>query len=187
MAHETLKTREDLTLQKETGMKYFIIIDMQNDFTTGALRNEAATSNIRAIADKAAELKAQGYTIIATRDTHHSDYLQTQEGRNLPVEHCIENTAGWQVAEEIIPHIDKYVDKPSFGYADWRDVIGEAPEAIAMCGTCTAICVASNFTILKATYRETPITIYKDLCACLTKETHNAAITVMQTQQAIIE
>lgn len=168
-------------------MKYFIIIDMQNDFTTGALRNDDATNIIAAIVAKAQEMKSLGYKIIATRDTHHDNYLQTQEGKNLPVEHCIEHTYGWQVVDEIATMVDQYVDKPSFGYADWKDVIGEAPEAIAMCGTCTAICVASNFTILKASYSETPITIYKDLCACLNADTHNAAITVMQTQQAIIE
>lgn len=167
-------------------MKYFIIIDMQNDFTTGALKNEAATRNISAIVAKAQELKAQGYTIIATRDTHQADYLQTQEGHNLPVPHCIENSNGWQVVEEIQPLVDIYVDKPSFGYAGWSNVISETPEAIAMCGTCTAICVASNFAVLKATFSETPITVYKELCACLNDETHNAAITVMQTQQAII-
>lgn len=167
-------------------MKYFIIVDMQNDFVTGALKNDAAKAIIPAIVEKAKELKAQGYTIIATRDTHQSNYMNTQEGKNLPVPHCIEGTEGWQVVDEIKPLVDKYIDKPNFGYELWNDELAIATEEIAMCGTCTSICVASNFSILKAQYPEVPITVYKDLCACLTPETHQAAITVMQTQQAKI-
>ena len=167
-------------------MKYFIIVDMQNDFVTGALKNDAAKAIIPAIVEKAKELKAQGYTIIATRDTHQSNYMNTQEGKNLPVPHCIEGTEGWQVVDEIKPLVDKYIDKPSFGYELWNDELPIKTEEIALCGTCTAICVASNFSILKAEFPEVPITVYKDLCACLTPETHQAAITVMQTQQAKI-
>ena len=100
--------------------KYFIIIDMQNDFTTGALKNDAATEMIPAIVEKAKELKAKGYTIIATRDTHQENYLETQEGKNLPVPHCIENSDGWQVVEPIAAVTDKYVNKPSFGFAGWN-------------------------------------------------------------------
>ena len=177
-------------------MKYFIIVDMQNDFTTGALKNDAAVAIIPGIVEKAKELKAKGYTIIATRDTHADNYMETQEGKNLPVPHCIEGTKGWEVVDEIKPLVDRYIDKTSFGFKNWwnylsvknvdADVLYEEPIEIAMCGTCTGICVASNFSILKATYPETPITVYKDLCACLTPETHEAAITVMKTQQAII-
>lgn len=173
-------------------MKYFIIIDMQNDFITGALKNDSAKSKIPGIVEKAKELKAKGYTIVATRDTHTDNYLDSQEGKNLPVPHCIKGTSGWEVVDEIKDVVDVYVDKPSFGYANWEEFFkasAEAwtvPEEIQMCGTCTGICVASNFAVLKATYPETPIAVYKDLCACLTEDTHNAAITVMKTQQAII-
>lgn len=164
-------------------MKYFIIIDMQVDFVTGALKNDAAKAIIPGIVEKARELKQKGYTIVATRDTHQINYLDTQEGKFLPVPHCIEGTEGWQVVADIIPLVDVFVDKPSFGYHDWNL---EDVEAIDMCGTCTAICVASNFSILKAAYPEVPITVYPQLCACLSPATHHATITVMKTQQAII-
>ena len=184
--------------------KYFIIVDMQNDFTTGALKNDAAVAIIPRIVEKAKELRAKGYTIIATRDTHTNDYMETQEGKNLPVPHCIKETNGWEVVDEIKPFVDMYIDKPNFGFKGWFNVIDELqkangkkvsdgqieynpnPEDIQMSGTCTAICVASNAIILKATYPETPITVYKDLCACLTPETHEAALTVMKTQQVNI-
>ena len=88
--------------------------------------------------------------------------------------------------DEIKPFVDEYVDKPTFGFLGWKDVI-KNPEAIEMCGTVTSICVASNFTILKATFPETPITVYKDLCSGLPNSPdHEAAITVMKMQHAII-
>lgn len=172
--------------------KYFIIVDMQVDFTTGALANADATKLIPKIADKARELKEQGYKIIATRDTHSEDYLDTQEGKNLPVKHCVRDTAGWEVVQELKPFIDFYVDKPSFGYNSWdvffaNELNDVNPEVIEMCGTCTGICVASNFAALKALFPETPIVVYKDLCACINQDSHNAAITVMGVQQAILK
>lgn len=166
-------------------MNYLILIDCQNDFCTGALPNSDFEKIVPAIVEKVKELKEKGYRIIATRDTHHNDYLDTQEGKNLPVVHCIKGTPGWEVIDEIKPFVDEYVDKPTFGFLSWKNVI-KSPEAIEMCGTCTGICVASNFSVLKATFSETPITVYKDLCACVSKESHDAAINVMTVQQAII-
>lgn len=166
-------------------MNYLILIDCQNDFCTGALPNSDFKKIVPAIVEKVKELKEKGYRIIATRDTHHNDYLDTQEGKNLPVVHCIKGTPGWEVIDEIKPFVDEYVDKPTFGFLSWKNVI-KSPEAIEMCGTCTGICVASNFSVLKATFSETPITVYKDLCACVSKESHDAAINVMTVQQAII-
>lgn len=166
-------------------MKYFIIIDMQNGFTTGSLKNDAATAIIPKIAEEAKNFKKKGYEIIATRDTHQKNYLETQEGKFLPVEHCIEGTDDWQVASEIALLCDKFINKPTFGFKDWEKVL-TSPEEIHLCGTCTSICVASNFSILKATFPEVPIYVHKDLCACLTSETNAAALTVMKCQQAII-
>lgn len=167
-------------------MKYLILIDCQNDFCTGALPNSDFEKIVPAIVEKVKELKEKGYRIIATRDTHHNEYLDTQEGKNLPVVHCIKGTPGWEVIDEIKPFVDEYVDKPTFGFLGWKDVI-KNPEAIGMCGTVTSICVSSNFSILKATFPETPITVYKDLCSGLPNSNdHEAAITVMKMQQAII-
>lgn len=163
-------------------MKYLILIDCQNDFCTGALSNTSFQKIVPTIAAKAKEAKEKGYKIIATRDTHKDNYLNTQEGKNLPVVHCIENTWGWEVVDEIKPYVDEYVDKPTFGFLNWQNIIKE-PEAIEMCGTVTSICVSSNANILKAVFPETPIKVYKDLCSGLSDDDHNAAITVMKMQQ----
>ena len=164
-------------------MKYFIIIDEQKDFNTGALANPANQKIVPAIAEMAKKKKEEGYVIIATRDTHSINYMETQEGKNLPVPHCIRGTPGWEVVDELKPFIDKYVDKPSFGYAYWIDILPIIPEAIEMCGTVTEICVVNNALMLKAIYPETPIAVHKDLCAGLSEEGHNAALTVMAASQ----
>lgn len=107
--------------------------------------------------------------------------MDTQEGKNLPVPHCIEGTPGWEVVDEIKPFVDDYVDKTSFGWAGWGKFLrdcDEQPEAIEICGT---ICVISNATILKAAFPETLITVHKDLCAGLNN--HEAALAVMKSMQ----
>lgn len=166
-------------------MKYFIVIDMQNGFTTGSLKNSAAAAIIPKIADEIKKHKDRGFEIIATRDTHQKNYLQTQEGKFLPIEHCIEGTDDWQVVKEIAPLCDKFIDKPAFGFKDWEKAL-KNPEEIHLCGTCTSICVASNFSIIKASFPEAPVFVHKDLCACLTEQTNEAAIAVMKCQQAIL-
>ena len=181
-------------------MKYFIIIDIQKDFVDGSLANPAAKAIVPAIAAKAKELKEQGYRIIATRDTHQPNYMDTQEGKNLPIPHCIQDTPGWEVVDEIKSFVDMYINKPSFGFNNWKheieenqpapkgvDLFDPTPEVIEMCGTVTEICVSSNFATLKAAFPEVPITVHKDLCAGLSEEGHNAALTVMKAQQAIIK
>lgn len=179
--------------------KLLIVVDMQNDFvTTGPLANPAAEKIIPNIVEK---LKAKDYTyLIFTRDTHHENYLETQEGKNLPYVHCIEGTKGW----EIVPELQEFtkgafmVDKPTFGYKDWKDKLdelfnnennhpGDFPEEIELCGTCTSICVAANATILKSLYPEMPISVDSSCCACLNEDTHNAALTVMKTQQIFVK
>lgn len=172
------------------GKKYFVIIDMQKDFVNGSLANPAAAAIIPGIVEKAKALKEQGYTIVATRDTHQKNYLETQEGKKLPVEHCIEGTDGWNVVDEIAPLVDEFVNKPSFGYNKWNVFFGlgikEDPEAIELCGTVTSICVASNATTIKATFPEVPVSVYHGLCADLNAEGHEAALTVMKAQQVNI-
>lgn len=167
-------------------MKYFIIIDEQKDFNTGTLANPANQKIVPAIAEMTKKKKEEGYVIIATRDTHSDNYMETQEGKNLPVPHCIKGTHGWEVVDELKPFIDKYVDKPSFGYIHWNDILPVNPEAIEICGTVTEICVVNNALILKATYPEIPVTVYKDLCAGLSEEGHDAALTVMAASQVKI-
>lgn len=178
--------------------KLLIVVDMQNDFVTGSLANPAAEKIIPNIVEK---LKAKDYTyLIFTRDTHQKNYLETQEGKNLPVEHCIEGTKGW----EIVPELQEFaknafiIDKPTFGYRDWKAKFdelfndennqpGDFPEEIEIIGTVSSICVAANATILKSIYPEMTISVLKDLCADLSPEGHEAAMKVLNSQQIIIK
>ena len=163
-------------------MKYFIVIDMQNDFITGSLKNYAAEKIVPNIVEKIKELKSNGYKIIGTHDTHDDSYMESQEGKNLPVVHCIKNTHGWEIVSEINSLLNIVIDKCNFGFTGWKDYIKE-PEKIVLCGTVTSICVASNATILKSLFPETEIEVIADLCADISDENHNAALTVMKAQQ----
>lgn len=167
-------------------MKYFIIVDMQNDFTFGALENDSAKKIIPNIIEAAKEYKEKGYKIIATRDTHEENYLLTQEGKLLPVKHCIKDTEGWEVVEDIKPLVEEYVDKPTFGFLGWKDVLSDVEEVVLV-GTCTSICVGSNATIIKAQFPEAKIACLGDLCADINSETHNAGLRVMTSQQVKVE
>lgn len=166
-------------------MKYLIVVDAQEDFTRGALRNEeaiAAIPNIQKLMEKA---RAEGFYIIATQDTHlEESYMTSQEGQNLPVPHCIMGTPGWKICHELTD-FDHYCAKPTFGYTKW-DIRLTAPEEIWLCGFCTDICVSANFQILKAQFPEVPIKVFADCCAGVTPELHEAALKVMQSCQATI-
>ncbi len=167
-----------------------IVIDMQKDFTTGALANADAVAIIEGI-----RKRIEGFSgrVIFTRDTHSEDYLCTMEGKNLPVPHCIEGTAGheiepslWQAAKENPAVTSEVLDKPNFGAGTRlceQILAGDAPSKIFFCGTCTDICVVSNALILKSLLPEVPMAVYAELCAGLTKEKHAAAISVMQSCQ----
>lgn len=174
-------------------MKYFIVIDMQNDFCTGALANKDAVAIIPYIREKLIEFiknEKENGTVIFTRDTHGSDYLETLEGKNLPVPHCIRDTEGWQIVPELAEVIDKYkstvkiIDKNRFGYDRWYQLL-EPFSDVTMCGTVTSICVASNYAAIKA-LPEMNITVLEKGCADLSPEGQTAAIAVMKAQQAII-
>ena len=177
--------------------KLLIVVDMQNDFVTGFLANPAAEKIIPNIVEK---LKAKDYTyLIFTRDTHQKNYLETQEGKNLPVEHCIEGTKGW----EIVPELQEFtknafiIDKPTFGYKDWKaklnelfddenNQLGDFPEEIELCGTVSSICVASNATILKSFFPEMPIIVDSSCCADVSEEGQKSAMNVLKSQQIFV-
>ena len=164
-------------------MKYLIVVDMQTDFITGSLGSDAAEAIVSAVVDK---VKKFDGNVIFTRDTHFEDYLQTQEGRNLPVEHCIKNTDGWQICDELKPYANIVVDKVTFGSIDLPDIIknfGENIEKIELCGLCTDICVFSNAMILKAAFPEVPIAVDSECCAGVSKENHNTALDAMRAVQ----
>lgn len=168
--------------------KVLIVVDAQEDFTRGALRNEEAIKTLPVIAEITQFAKDHEINIVYTMDTHYEKYLETQEGKNLPVPHCIYGTKGWEICEEVIPeNLDPLITlkKNTFGSDNWWGwpLIDEADE-VWMCGFCTDICVSANFQVLKAGYPELPITVISDACAGVTPELHEAALKVLKSCQA---
>ncbi|MCR5451613.1 MAG: cysteine hydrolase [Lachnospiraceae bacterium] len=164
-------------------MKTLIVVDMQNDFIDGSLGTKEAEDILPAVKEKISEYKARGDEIIYTRDTHQNNYLSTNEGKHLPVEHCIEGTAGWEIAEGIYIDGCKIINKPAFGYTGWGDFDFEEVELI---GLCTDICVISNALLIKALFPEIKVSVDPECCAGVTHESHDAAITTMKMCQVDI-
>lgn len=160
--------------------KTLIVIDMQNDFIDGALGTAEAVAIVPNVKAKIEEYKNRGDEIIFTRDTHPENYLETNEGKHLPVKHCIENTNGWEIRPELVVEGAIYVNKPSFGYMNWKEYNLEEVELV---GLCTDICVVSNALILKATYPEIDVTVDASCCAGVTPEAHAAALSTMKSCQ----
>lgn len=164
-------------------MRYLIVVDMQNDFTTGSLGSPHAAAIIPNVVDKAKSFDGR---IIFTRDTHGEDYMATQEGKKLPVMHCIKDTDGWQICDELKPYVHQVVDKVTFGSVDLPHILsksGETIEEIELCGLCTDICVISNAMILKAAFPEVKITVDANCCAGVTMESHKTALDAMKMVQ----
>ena len=135
--------------------------------------------------------------IFLTRDTHHDNYMETQEGKNLPVPHCIENTAGWEIVDAVSEAVAvcrdadvKIINKPTFGSVELgailREIYDKEDAIIDFCGVCTGICVISNVMIAKANCPEAEIRVFQDACACITPESHRTAIEAMRLCQVSI-
>lgn len=168
-------------------MKALCIIDMQHDFISGALGSEAARAIVPRVAERARRALALGERLVFTRDTHSQDYLSTQEGRYLPVKHCVYGTHGWQIARELEPFIEGalVIDKPAFGSMALAERIrgmGDVSE-VELCGLCTDICVISNAMILKAALPEARVCVNARLCAGATKQGHEIALSAMKACQ----
>ncbi len=161
-------------------MKTLIVIDMQNDFIDGALGTAEAVAIVEQVRAKIEAYAKEGLSILYTRDTHTEDYLNTPEGKKLPVPHCIKGTHGWQIREGLYREGSEIIDKPSFGYTGWK---GRAFEEIELVGLCTDICVVSNALILKALYPNAAISVDAACCAGVTPETHEAALATMRMCQ----
>lgn len=170
-------------------MKVLIVVDMQNDFIDGSLGTKEAQSIVPKVKEKIEEYRNHEYPIFFTRDTHYEDYLKTQEGKNLPVEHCIFGTYGWQIKDGLDhPNGDccDYIDKETFGWHDWKTVLFDFYgifDEIELVGLCTDICVISNALILKATFPETKITVDASCCAGVTPQSHKNALEAMKMCQ----
>ena len=156
--------------------KTLIVVDMQNDFIDMALGTKEAVAIVPKVKEKIQEYVQNGDEIIFTRDTHSENYLQTPEGKKLPVEHCIQETQGWQIAEELYVEGCKIIDKPNFGWPHWNE---EHLEKVEIVGLCTDICVVSNALIIKATFPDANVKVDSNCCAGVTVETHEAALKTM--------
>ncbi|MBQ7737377.1 MAG: cysteine hydrolase [Oscillospiraceae bacterium] len=177
-------------------MNVLIVVDMQKDFVDGALGTAEAVEIIPAVVEKIRLYAQRGDVIIATRDTHGEDYLSTQEGRNLPVTHCVLGTPGWQLDAAVaaaLPENAILLNKPTFGSADLPEVLrpfveeaGEENVHVEIIGLCTDICVVSNALLIKAFYREMPVSLDSACCAGVTPEKHAAALETMRSCQIAV-
>lgn len=180
--------------------KVLIVIDAQEDFTRGALRNEEAIKALPVIGEAVRFAHEHDMNMLFTQDRHWEyKYLNSQEGRNLPIPHCIYGTDGHKFCPEVL--IDdkvpgRIIPKGRFGYTGfdryycydikWDDQHKCLNDEIWLCGFCTDICVSANFQILKAQFPEMPIVVIKDACAGVTPELHEAALKVMESCQGKI-
>ena len=183
--------------------KYLIVVDYQNDFVDGTLGSLSARNIFPNILEKIRKRVKDGWQVIFTFDTHFENYLDTQEGKKLPVLHCIEGTPGWEIyrdlvntTTELIQNYNRFVapfseislpgpllvKKTTFGYTEWKYLIPDAEE-IEVVGVCTDICVISNVLILKAQFPEIPISVDASCCAGVTKASHEAALDTMKACQ----
>ena len=162
-------------------MKFLIVVDMQNDFISGSLGSEDAKSIVNNVKEKIEKFDGK---VIFTRDTHYKNYMETQEGKNLPVKHCVIDTYGWEICDELKEYAKDVINKVTFGSMDLPKILeNEEIEEIELCGLCTDICVISNAMILKAAFPEVKLTVDSSCSAGVTKESHNKALDAMRAVQ----
>ena len=167
-----------------------IVVDMQNDFIDGALGTAEAVEIVPRVAEKIRSFPGR---VLFTRDTHEANYLETQEGRNLPVPHCIRGTAGWEISPVLEPlRKEAPIDKPTFGSRWLGALLRAANDAdpirrITLIGLCTDICVISNALLLKAFLPEAEIVVDAACCAGVTPESHRNALAAMKSCQIRVE
>lgn len=187
-------------------MKVLVVVDMQNDFIGGSLGTPEAKAILPKVCKTMEEMASKDTMIIFTRDTHPTNYMETLEGKNLPVPHCIEGTEGWNLHPliaatfEMIQDqysdygnlypmiVDHMINKPTFGSLDLQNTLFaldevEEIEEITLMGLCTGICVLSNAILAKATLPEVPVNVIKECCACVTPESHKTALEAMKLCQ----
>lgn len=177
--------------------KILVVIDMQKDFTTGVLGNKECADVISQVVQI---IREGEYTqIIFTRDTHKDNYMESREGKYLPVPHCILGSEGWEIVDEIMIAAKETVgeeririfDKPTFGSVELGAYIKEKEEqgssmTIDFVGVCTGICVINNVSVVKANCPEADVRVIERACACVTPDTHKTAIAAMKTFQVEI-
>ena len=175
-------------------MNVLIVVDMQNDFVGGALGTKEAVEIVPYVVGRTVEGLNRGETILFTRDTHEESYMDTQEGRKLPVPHCIKGTEGWEIVAQLREYAAgaAVIDKPTFGSA----VLGETLkkmhektpiEKITLIGLCTDICVISNALLIKAFLPEVEVAVDAACCAGVTPQSHATALDAMKMCQITVE
>lgn len=170
-------------------MRLLVVVDMQVDFVTGVLGTKEAQEIVQSIAGYIRKFKAAGGTVVFTKDTHTKEYLNTQEGRKLPVEHCIIGTDGWQFVPEVreLAKGTAVFEKSTFGSISLAEYIREKGfDEVQFCGVCTGICDISNAVLAKTFAPEAEIVILRDLCACVTPTTNGTALDAMATLQMTV-
>ena len=165
-------------------MNVLVVIDMQHDFVDGSLGSPEAQAIVDNVRQKIASFDGP---VIFTRDTHDTNYLESQEGQHLPVMHCVKDTIGWQIMESLI-----IIDKSNFGSSELVTRLqgmntAEPIESITLVGVCTDVCVVSNSILLKAGLPEVPIHVDSKCCAGVTPESHEAALATMKMCQCVID
>lgn len=171
--------------------KILIVVDMQNDFIDGSLGTKEAQNIVSKVKEKVDWYVKNGYMVIFTRDTHNNEtYLSSVEGKKLPIKHCIKDTHGWQIGLETVPGTHKVINKETFGYSKWRNVLDDLfygknirQITVDICGLVTDICVVSNAIIIKTLYPEINVEVDASCCAGSTPEKHLAALEVMKSCQ----
>ncbi len=168
--------------------RFLIVVDMQKDFVDGALGTSEAVGIVPNVVEKIKNFNGE---IIVTYDTHLENYMDTSEGKNLPVLHCIKGTDGWQLDASVQTALEgreyTVVEKPTFGSVKLPDVIKQKALdeefSIELIGLCTDICVVSNVLLLKANFPEVEISVDSTCCAGVTVNSHNAALQTMKMCQ----
>ena len=189
-------------------MKVLIVVDMQKDFVDGSLGTKEAQAIVPLVAETIEQMADPNTVVIFTKDTHYENYMNTLEGKNLPVPHCIKGTAGHSIVDEVFnayinvigTYADAYevypitdinpikVDRPTFGSVELQNILFDINdrigiEEITLMGLCTGICVMSNAILAKATLPEVPVNVIEDCCACVTPESHKTALEAMKLCQ----
>lgn len=173
--------------------KYLVIIDMQNDFVSGSLGTLEAQSIIPNVVKRIEDALDEGSTLVFTQDTHDESYLETHEGKLLPVHHCIENTEGWELEPSIAPFAEATLKKQTFASLALVDLLNDASHDhgrnldISLVGLCTDICVVSNALLLRAHFPEATIRVYADSTAGTTPARHEAALDVMRSCHVAVQ
>lgn len=160
--------------------KVLVVIDMQNDFIDGILGSPEAQKILPRVCERIEDAIKNNYDIIFTKDTHSADYLNTEEGKKLPIKHCIKGSYGWEFPDALKIYAKNVIEKGQFGTLKLVDYLqNDKPEIVEILGLCTDICVINNAMIIKAALPESKIFVNSACCAGTSPENHLTALSAM--------